>query len=71
MSASIIAEVERTAAEVAAVTAALASAQLHRDDAVRQALTEGHTVAELMAPAGLSRERLYQIRDRRRGPRIN
>jgi hypothetical protein len=67
MSASIIAEVERTAAEVAAVTAALASAQLHRDDAVRQ----GHTVAELMAPAGLSRERLYQIRDRRRGPRIN
>lgn len=66
MNAELLARVEDTAAAVVIVSQALAVAQTERDDAVRQALAAGATVNDLMAPAGLSRERLYQIRDRRR-----
>lgn len=37
-----------------------------RDDAIRQALADGVAVAELVERTGLSRARIYQIRDRRR-----
>lgn len=37
-----------------------------RDDAIRTALTEGVSVADLVRETGLSRARIYQIRDGRR-----
>jgi hypothetical protein len=58
--------IEAAADNVEAAAQALSRAQAARDDTVREALDAGATVNDLMAPAGLSRERLYQIRDRRR-----
>lgn len=66
MSAYLRARVWAASEAVTAASLALVAAQAERDDAVREALDAGATVNELMAPAGLSRERLYQIRDRRR-----
>lgn len=37
-----------------------------RDDAIRELLTDGVPVKAVVSASGLSRERVYQIRDKRR-----
>ena len=37
-----------------------------RDDTIRQLLTDGVPVKAIVSASGLSRERVYQIRDKRR-----
>lgn len=58
--------IQETAAQVEAATKNLTEAQKARDNAVREALDSGVSINELIAPTGLSKARLYQIRDRRR-----
>lgn len=43
-----------------------AEAEVRRDDAIREALADGVSVAHLVELTGLTRARIYQIRDRRR-----
>jgi hypothetical protein len=52
-------ELRRTARQLAALIA-------QRDDLIRRGLTAGIRAVELAADAGLSRGRVYQIRDGRR-----
>jgi hypothetical protein len=59
-------DVRAASVRVQDVSAALASATAARDEAIRRALDAGLTVAEVAAASGLSRERVYQVRDRRR-----
>ena len=61
-----LAEVELAAGQVEIAAKALKAAQVARDEAVRSALAQGRTVAELGPVSRLSRERLYQVRDNRR-----
>lgn len=56
---------ERVAAVVAA-EAELAAAVAARDDAVRDAIEAGVPVAQIAEVGGISRMRVYQIRDRSR-----
>lgn len=44
----------------------LAEATRRRDDAVRRAIDDGVPVAAIAEQAGLSKARVYQIRDHRR-----
>ena len=53
-------------AAVVAARRALDIAEAERDDAIREALANGATVATVAAATGLHRQRIYQIRDRRR-----
>lgn len=46
-----------------------AEAMERQADAIRAAISAGVAITELVRVTGLSRERLYQIRDRRRGPK--
>lgn len=46
--------------------AALQTLEGERDTLIRQALAEGTSVVDLAASAGLTRSRIYQIRDGRR-----
>jgi DNA-binding phage protein len=41
-------------------------AEANLADHIREALAEGGSVTKIARAAGLSRERIYQIRDRRR-----
>jgi hypothetical protein len=55
--------------ELVAVTAAanrITTAEQDRDTAIRAALAAGHSVISIANAAGLSRARIYQIRDGRR-----
>ncbi|WP_102157719.1 hypothetical protein [Zhihengliuella halotolerans] len=60
------ADVAELAARVAAQQASLDEAKAELDDAIRAALAAGVPVTELAEKSGLSRPRIYQIRDRRR-----
>lgn len=57
---------ERALIAIEDAAARLANAEGERDDAIRKALTEGASVIAIASAAGLSRARIYQIRDRRR-----
>ena len=59
-------QVSDAADAVRAANSALAVAQVARDQSVRSALAAGVPVKDLGPAAGLSKERVYQIRDSRR-----
>jgi len=59
-------EVRAASSRVAALGVELEAATEARDDAIRDALATGATVAGIVEATGLSRARVYQIRDRRR-----
>ena len=59
-------EVSDAADTVRAANEALTAAQVARDQSVRSALAAGVPVKDLGPAAGLSKERVYQIRDGRR-----
>jgi|GEM_PF-6563146 len=65
-------DTSQRAPEVNELVAAQADVALHdrqtarRDDAIRAAIAEGVPVSVVSGHTGLSRERVYQIRDRRR-----
>ncbi|MBF6584448.1 hypothetical protein IU414_06700 [Nocardia farcinica] len=52
--------------EIADAAAAIKTASARRDEAIRKAITNGVAVSKIAEAAELSRERVYQIRDRRR-----
>lgn len=58
--------IRRASTGVYAAQAALAAAEAQRDDAIRAALADGTRVVDLVSWTGLSRPRIYQIRDRSR-----
>lgn len=62
----LLAEVTDATAAVGGAQRGLEDAQARRDAVVRAALDCGERVAAVAAAAGLSRERVYQIRDGRR-----
>jgi hypothetical protein len=51
---------------VAVAASRIGQAEKARDEAIRAALDAGHSVISIAKAAGLSRERIYQIRDGRR-----
>jgi hypothetical protein len=57
---------EETRAELREVVAQLEALNQRRDDLIRQGLDEDARVVDLVADTGLTRARIYQIRDRRR-----
>lgn len=59
-------EVSDAADAVRAASASLSMAQVARDESVRAALMLGVSVKDLSPASGLSKERIYQIRDGRR-----
>lgn len=52
--------------DLADAVAAIKTATTRRDEAIRKAITNGVSVSKIAEAAELSRERVYQIRDRRR-----
>lgn len=61
-----LAEVAKSAESVREAMGALTVAQAARDEAVRAALLAGISVKDLVPASGLTRSRVYQIRDYRR-----
>lgn len=60
------AEAVRLLVKISQAEEAMAQAVRHRDEAVRQMLDEGVPVTVVAAALGLTRSRVYQIRDGRR-----
>ncbi|OBB38722.1 hypothetical protein [Nocardia sp. 852002-51244_SCH5132740] len=52
--------------EIAEAAASIETATDRRDNAIRKAIRDGQPVVQIAKAARLSRERIYQIRDRRR-----
>lgn len=63
---STLDSIRAAATEKAAAQAVLDERVEALNDLVRTALAEGATVADLADASGLSKPRIYQIRDRRR-----
>ncbi|WP_037164997.1 hypothetical protein [Rhodococcoides fascians] len=63
---ALLARIRTAAGQRAEARAIAAAAEEHRDQLVREALAAGITAADVAAAAGLSKPRMYQIRDRRR-----
>lgn len=61
-----MAEVRSATAKVESLTSELDNAKQYRDAKIRTAIQRGKSVADLTQATGLSRERVYQIRDGRR-----
>lgn len=61
-----MADVRSAAAKVEQLTGGLDEAKHERDAKIRAALERGKSVSDLTEATGLSRERVYQIRDGRR-----
>lgn len=59
-------EVEAAAGAVREARGALAEAERRRDEAIRTALEQGVPVTQIASATGLTRMRVYQVRDGRR-----